>query len=163
MPVTLIAAVADNGVIGRGGDVPWHLPQDWRLFKERTMGGVLVMGRRTYESIGRPLPGRTTVVVTRDRGWTADGVLVAHGVGEALELARGLGEVYVAGGAGIYADTLGVADMLLLSRVHGAPDGDTWWPGAERGEPLPDADPDRWREVSRTPYEGFDLVELLPT
>lgn len=161
MAVTLVAAVADNGVIGRNGDLPWRLPEDWRLVKQRTMGGVLVMGRRTYESIGRPLPGRTTVVVTRDRDWSADGVLVASAVDDALAVARQHGEVYVFGGAQLYAATLPRADRLLLTRVHGSPEGDTFWPGTDRGEPLPDADPARWREVARTPYDGFDVVELV--
>jgi dihydrofolate reductase len=160
--VTLVAAVADNGVIGRAGGLPWRLPEDWRLVKERTTGGVLVMGRRTYESIGRALPGRTSVVVTRDARWAAPGVLVVGSVPQALELARQHGEVFVFGGAQIYAATLSVADRLVLTRVHESPQGDTFWPGAERGEPLPDADPARWREVARTPYDGFDLVELVP-
>lgn len=162
MAVTVIAAVADNGVIGRDGDLPWRLPEDLRLVKQRTMGGVLVMGRRTYESVGRPLPGRTTVVLTRDPDWSAQGVLVASTVDAALAVARERGEVFVFGGAQLYAATLTVADRLVLTRVHGSPEGDTFWPGTDRGAPLPDADPARWREVSRTAYAGFDLVELVP-
>ena len=83
--VVLVAAVAENGVIGDGGDIPWHLPGEQRQFKELTLGHVLVMGRATYESIGRPLPGRTTIVLTRDPGWRADGVLVADSWRAALE------------------------------------------------------------------------------
>lgn len=160
--ITVVAAVADNGVIGRDGHLPWRLPGELRRVKQRTMGGVLVMGRRTYESIGRPLPGRTTVVVTRDPRWSADGVLVAASVPQALMVARTLGEVYVFGGAEVYAATLALADRLVLTRVLGEPVGDTWWPGADRGEPLPDADPTHWREVTRTPHDGFDVVELVP-
>ena len=88
MPVTLLAAVARNGVIGVDGGLPWHLPDELALFKELTLGHVLVMGRRTFESVGRPLPGRTTVVVTRRPDWEAEGVLRAESVGEALALAR---------------------------------------------------------------------------
>ena len=95
MTVTLIAAVARNGVIGTGGRIPWHLPEDFAHFKATTLGHTLVMGRATYESIGRPLPGRTTIVVTRDPAWSADGVLVAHSVEEALELAARAPERYL--------------------------------------------------------------------
>lgn len=159
--ITLVAAVADNGVIGRDGEVPWHLPEDLRLTKQRTLGGVLVMGRRTHELIGRPLPGRTTVVVTRNPSWTDPGVLVAGSVPAGLELARRHGEVYVFGGAQIYAESMPFADVLAISRVHRSPAGDTYWPGTEAGGPLPDTDP-AWREVSRTAYDDFDLVELVP-
>lgn len=157
--ITLVAAVADNGVIGRDGGLPWRLPEDLRLFKQTTLGGVLVMGRRTYESIGRPLPGRTTVVVTRSLQWSAEGVLLAPSVPAALATAGAHGEVYVVGGAEVYAAALPVADALLISRVHASPPGDTYWPGTDAGGPLPDADPS-WREVSRAGYDGFDLVEL---
>jgi len=96
--VVLVAAVADNGVIGSDGGIPWRHPEDFAHFKAQTLGHTLVMGRATYDSIGRPLPGRATVVVTRDRGWQADGVLVAHSFDEALDLAAGLpGDVMVAG------------------------------------------------------------------
>ena len=160
--VTLVAAVADNGVIGRDGNLPWRLPQDLALFKQATLGGSLVMGRRTYESIGRPLPGRTTVVVTRSPHWSADGVLVSPSVPDALEMAAAHGDVFVVGGAAVYAAALPVADVLLISRVHGSPTGDTYWPGTDAGGPLPDADPS-WREVSRVAHDGFDLVELVPS
>ena len=113
MGVTIVAAVARNGVIGADGGLPWHLPDELRLFKETTLGHVLVMGRRTYESIGRPLPGRGTVVVTRDPAWSAgaEEVVVAHDLDEALERARLLGdEVFVVGGGEVYAAALPRAD-----------------------------------------------------
>ena len=160
--ITLVAAVADNGVIGCDGGLPWRLPEDLKLFKHLTLGGVLVMGRHTYESIGRPLPGRTTVVVTRSPQWSADGALVAPSVQEALATAGAHGEVFVVGGAAVYAAALPVADVLLISRVHASPPGDTYWPGTDAGGPLPDADLS-WREVSRAAYDGFDLVELVPS
>ena len=100
MTVTLIAAVARNGVIGAGGDIPWHLPEDFAHFKATTLGHTLVMGRATYDSIGRPLPGRTTIVLTRDPDWQAEGVLVADSLEDALALAEG--DVFVAGGAAVY-------------------------------------------------------------
>lgn len=142
MTVTLVAAVADNGVIGADGAIPWHLPADFAHFKALTLGHVLVMGRATYASIGRPLPGRTTIVLTRDPRWHgADGVLVAGDLPTALELARGIDEeVYVVGGAGVYAEALAVADAQVLTEVHLRPEGDTTYP------PF---DPVEWIEVSR--------------
>jgi dihydrofolate reductase len=147
MTVTLIAAVARNGVIGADGGIPWHLPEDFAHFKATTLGHTLVMGRATYESIGRPLPGRTTIVVTRDPTWTADGVLVAHSVQEALALADG--DVFVAGGASVYETALPYADAQLISEVDLEPEGDTFYPPVGTAE---------WTEVAREPREGFVIV-----
>ncbi|NHC22259.1 dihydrofolate reductase [Nocardioides sp. IC4_145] len=148
--VVLVAAVAANGVIGNGADIPWRIPGEQKRFKELTWGHVLLMGRTTYDSIGRPLRGRTTVVLTRDPSWTADGVLVAHDLAEALALADGLqGDVMVAGGAQVYAAALAVADEQVISEVHLEPAGDVLYPAVDRGE---------WREVSREPAEGYDVV-----
>ncbi|MCW2756637.1 MAG: dihydrofolate reductase [Nocardioidaceae bacterium] len=139
--VVLVAAVADNGVIGDGPDIPWSIPGEQAHFKQVTLGHVLLMGRTTYESIGRPLPGRTTVVLTRDPSWNADGVLVAHTIDEALAMAEDLpGDVMVAGGAQVYAAALPVADEQVLTEVHLEPDGDVRYPAFDRLE---------WVEVSR--------------
>jgi dihydrofolate reductase len=146
--VTLIAAVASNGVIGADGGIPWHLPEDFAHFKAATLGHTLVMGRATYESIGRPLPGRTTIVVTRDPDWSADGVLVAHSPEEALALA-GDADVFVAGGAAVYEAALPYADVQLISEVDLEPEGDTFYPSV---------DTDVWSEVARDPREGFTIV-----
>lgn len=142
--LTLIAAVGRNGVIGDGQDMPWHLPDDLRFFKETTMGGVLVMGRGTWDSIGRALPGRRTVVVTRDRSWTAPGAEVAHSLREALMIA-GDGEVFIAGGGQIYAQTIEHAHRLIITEVDLEPAGRTR---------FPDIDPSVWREISRLPGSG---------
>jgi dihydrofolate reductase len=150
--ITLVAAVARNGVIGADGGLPWHLPDDLRRFKELTMGHVLVMGRRTYESIGHPLPGRTTVVVTRQPGWTAgaDEVIRARDVPGALELASEIDEeVFVVGGGQIYEETLPLADRLELTLVAAEPEGDTF---------FPEVDWSQWREIAREPGEGVDYV-----
>ena len=148
--VTLIAAVAANGVIGRDGDIPWRLPGEQKLFKARTVGHVLVMGRRTYESIGRPLPERTTIVVTRQPGWRAEGVLTATSVPEALARAAEVDdEIYVAGGQEIYRAALPVADRMVITRVEARPDGDTVFPPVDWAG---------WREVEREPHEGFEVV-----
>lgn len=146
--VTLVAAVADNGVIGADGDIPWRIPADFAHFKALTLGHVLVMGRATYESIGRPLPGRTTVVLTRDPEWTADGVLVAPDLATALRLAADVDdEVFVVGGASVYAEALAGADAQVLTEVHLSPAGDTRYPDfdrlgwvEERREPHPEAE-----------------------
>ena len=142
-----IAAVARNGVIGAGNDIPWRIPEDWARFKAITMGHVLIMGRKTYDSIGRPLPGRTTIVLTRDPDWRAAGVTTAATLDEALERAEG--DVYVAGGAAVYAAALPHADEQLLSEVDLEPEGDTFYPAFDRSE---------WREVGRDPREGFTVV-----
>lgn len=148
--VTLVAAVADNGVIGADGDIPWRLPADFRHFKALTLGHVLVMGRATYESIGRPLPGRTTIVLTRDPAWTADGVLVARDLDEALRLAGGIDdEVFVVGGASVYAEALDRADVQVLTEVHLSPEGDTYYPAF---------DPTRWIETQRESHTDGDVA-----
>jgi dihydrofolate reductase len=151
--VVLIAAIAENGVIGAGGTIPWHLPEDFAHFKRTTLGHTLVMGRATYDSIGRPLPGRTTVVLTRDPGWSAEGVLTASSWDEALALAAGLpGDVYVAGGAAVYALALPDADEQVLTEVRLAPEGDTFYPPVDRSE---------WVEAERSPYDGFEVVRWV--
>jgi dihydrofolate reductase len=148
--VVLVAAVADNGVIGADGDIPWHRPDDFAHFKALTLGHTLVMGRATYDSIGRPLPGRTTVVVTRDPDWAVEGVLVAHSFEEALALAADLpGDVMVAGGAQIYSLALPYATHQVLTEIHLDAEGDTRYP---------DWDRDEWREIRRIPGDGLDWV-----
>jgi dihydrofolate reductase len=137
MTMTLVAAVARNGVIGNGPDIPWRLAGEQALFKEVTLGHTLVMGRTTYESIGRPLPGRTTIVLTRSPSWSADGVLVAHSFEEALDLADTLdpaAKVMVAGGGEVYAAALPHADEQVLSLVDLEPEGDAFYPAYDAGE-----------------------------
>jgi dihydrofolate reductase len=132
--LALIAAVAENGVIGRQSQLPWRLSTDLKRFKAVTWGKPVIMGRRTFLSIGRPLPGRTTIVVTRDEGFHADGIVVAHDLDAALakaETAAGqmrASEIMVAGGAELYAQTLDLADRLYLTTVHAQPEGDARFP-----------------------------------
>jgi dihydrofolate reductase len=135
MVVSIIAAVAENGVIGRDGDLPWRLPADLRFFKRVTMGHHLVMGRKTWASIGRPLPGRTLVVLTRDRALEIPGVHVVHALPEALALARAAGdrEAFVIGGADVFARALPLADRLYLTRVHADVAGDVRFPAFDDG------------------------------
>jgi dihydrofolate reductase len=137
--VTLVLAVADNGVIGRDNALPWHLPADLAHFKQVTLGKPIVMGRRTFASIGRPLAGRQNVVVTRDSTFAVDGVTVAHSFDEALTACGAVPEVMVIGGAAIFAAALPRAGRIHLTRVHATVAGDVHFP------PL---DPQVWQEVA---------------
>jgi len=147
--ITLIAAVARNGVIGLDGAMPWHLPDELAHFKATTMGHALIMGRTTFESIGRALPGRRTIVVTRDPSWHHAGVEAAHSFPDAVSLAGPADEVFVAGGAQVYAEALPYAHRLLITEVDAEPEGDTWFPTWPRGE---------WHEELREPHDGWSRV-----
>ncbi|PTW58772.1 dihydrofolate reductase [Breoghania corrubedonensis] len=144
--ISLIAAVAENGVIGRDNDMPWKLTSDLKRFKALTLGKPIVMGRKTFESIGRPLPGRPNIVVTRNPDFAAQGIRVVSSLEAGLELARelaaelGVGEVMVIGGGALYAEAIATADRLYITQVHARPPGDTR---------FPEIDPASWREVSR--------------
>lgn len=146
MEVVLIAAVADNGVIGSHGDIPWRLKSDMQRFKALTSGKPVVMGRKTFASIGKPLPARTNIVVTRDAGFRAPGAVVATSFADARAVAigdalrRSAAEIAVIGGAEIYAQWMECADRLEITEVHARPEGDTYF-GA--------IDPAAWQEVAR--------------
>ena len=151
--IVIIAAVAENGVIGRGGTMPWRLKSDMAHFRALTRGKPVVMGRKTYLSLSKkPLPGRTNIVVTRDANFTAPGVLVARSLEIALEAARGDAlrrgtDVMVIGGAEIYAQAMPHADRLEITRIHMRPEGDTLFPAI---------DPAIWHEASREPHAAGD-------
>ena len=146
LPVSIVVAVADNGVIGRGNALPWDLPDDLQHFKRTTMGRPIVMGRKTFESIGRPLPGRLNIVLTRDPSWTAHGVSVASSIEQAIDLAEGQAfidgadSVMVIGGAEVYRQALPFASRAFVTRVHGQVDGDAFFDLDEIAS---------WREVAR--------------
>jgi dihydrofolate reductase len=146
MEIVLIVAVAENGVIGAGGAIPWRLKSDMARFKALTTGKPVVMGRKTFVSIGRPLPGRTNIVVTRDAGFRADRVVVTHSFTDTKAIATGdalrrfATEIAVIGGAEIYAQWMDHADRLEITEVHARPDGDTRFPAV---------DPAAWEEVAR--------------
>ena len=135
--VALIAAVANNGVIGKGNHLPWHLPADFAHFKRVTMGKPMIMGRKTFESIGRPLPGRTNIVVSRQEGYQPDGVLVISSLEAALEHAQEIAkadranEVMVGGGAEIYREAMPHADRMYITQVELEPDGDAYFPAID--------------------------------
>ncbi len=146
-----IAAVARNGVIGNGDDIPWRIPEDWQRFKRLTTGHVLIMGRKTYDSIGRPLPGRTTFVITRDRRWRGDGVRAVPVLEEAFAQATLLAPqtIFVAGGGEIYRAAWDRLTALEITEVDLTPDGDVTFPSIEAAD---------WDEVSRQDHEGFSFV-----
>jgi dihydrofolate reductase len=145
--IVLIAAVAENGVIGAGGTLPWRLKSDMARFKALTLGRPIVMGRKTFESFPRrPLPGRTNIVVTRDAAYRADGAVVTHSFADAMAIATGdalrrfATEIAIIGGVDIFAHWIGRADRLEITEVHARPDGDTRFPAI---------DPADWEEVAR--------------
>jgi dihydrofolate reductase len=149
MDIVLVAAIAENGVIGRGNALPWRLKSDMQHFRALTMGKPVVMGRKTFLSIGKPLAGRTTVVVSRDHAFTAPGVVVAASIDTALAVARGdalrrnADAIIVAGGAEIYAQVLSQASQLAITHVHKAVDGDAR---------FPEIDLALWREAARSEH-----------
>lgn len=151
LPITLVVAAADNDVIGRDNALPWDLPEDLKHFKRCTLGRPILMGRLTFQSIGRPLPGRSNIVISRDADFRAEGVRVVNSLDAALELAEqialidGSGELMVIGGAQIYALALPRASRISLTRVHLAPPGDAR---------LPVIDWREWDEVSRQEHDA---------
>jgi len=129
-----------NRVIGAGGRIPWRLPNELQLFKRLTMGHAMIMGRKTYESIARLLPGRTTVIVTRQPGYTMPGAIVAHSLDEAIAACGADDEIFVIGGGELYREALPRADRIYLTTVEAEPAGDTF---------MPEFDLEEWRETSR--------------
>ena len=151
--LALILARARNGVIGNAGKLPWHLPADLAFFKATTLDHAIIMGRKTWDSIGRPLPRRRSIVVTRNPAWSAPGAERANSLDAALALCGPDEQVFVIGGAELYAAALPRADRLILTEIDHDFDGDTH---------LPAPDPHRWRETSRHPghADGFDYAFL---
>ncbi len=151
--IALIAAVARNGVIGQDGGMPWYIPSDFAHFKRTTMGKPIVMGRKQFESVGKPLPGRTNIVVTRQKGYQPDGVLVFDDLDAALDHARsiakadGADEVMVVGGGEIYVQAMMIADRLYISHVELSPDGDVMFPLI---------DPEQWEKCEEWPVEASE-------
>jgi dihydrofolate reductase len=148
MEIVLIVAVADNGVIGAGGAIPWRLRSDMQRLKAMTIGKPVVMGRKTFLSLRRPLAGRTNIVITRDPNFRAPGAVVttspsyAKAIAEADAMRRSAGEIVVIGGAEIYAQWMEAADRLEVTEVHARPEGDTYWPAIDKA---------CWQEVARAP------------
>ena len=153
MKVALIVAVSENNVIGRDNQLPWHLPEDLQYFKSVTMGKPILMGRKTYDSIGRPLPGRANIVITRDPNWTAEGVIVVNSLEDAMaegaEASNAVesDEIMVIGGAQIYHDCLPIADKLYLTKVDARIEGDAF---------FPEIDSSQWKKISEKSPSAVD-------
>jgi dihydrofolate reductase len=151
-PITLIVAVAENGVIGAKGALPWHIPEDLKRFKALTLGKPTIMGRKTWDSLPKkPLPGRTNIVVTRDPAFKAEGAVVAHSIDGALTAAERehAAEIMVIGGAAIFAAALPLAHRIHLTEVAASPEGDAF---------MPALDPQLWQETAREgPFESGGL------
>ena len=150
MRVALIAALAENRVIGRDNQLPWRIPADLKHFKALTMGKPIIMGRKTWESIGRPLPGRDNIIVTRDTNYQAEGCKVVHSVAQALQAAAGADEAMIIGGANLYQQTLDEADRLYLTQIRAEVEGDAC---------FPDIDAQAWYEVERESYPADESNE----
>jgi dihydrofolate reductase len=145
--IFLVAAVASNGIIGAKGELPWRLPEDLKHFKRLTMGHPVIMGRRTWESLKGPLPGRENIVVTRNRGYEAPGAAVASSLEGALALCAGEPVVFVIGGSTLFDESLPIAAGLVITEIHKDFEGDTWFPQYDRS---------RWKESQREQHVAAD-------
>lgn len=157
MQIILVAAHAQNRVIGKDNELVWRLPKDFKHFKELTLGHPIIMGRKTFESLGKPLPGRTSIIVTRDIQYQQEGCIVVYSLGEGIEEARKLdNEIYIIGGAQIYKQALPIANRMYLTEVKASPEGDTYFPEFSTKD---------WKETARTSFPkdekhdyAFDFV-----
>ncbi|MFN2644475.1 MAG: dihydrofolate reductase [Burkholderiales bacterium] len=149
--IYLVAAVASNGVIGRNGKLPWHLPEDLKHFKRITLGHPIIMGRRTWESLPQALPERENIVVTRTPGYEAPGAAVASSLETAIALCAGEPVALVIGGSQLFADSLPMAAGLVMTEIHRAYEGDTWFPSYDRSH---------WRATQRERHTAADGTEF---
>ena len=163
MLISLIVAVAKNGVIGKDNKLPWHLPADLQFFKKTTLGNPIIMGRKNFESIGRILPGRANIVLTKNPSFSADGVLAVHSLKEAFETAQknGANECFIIGGAEIYKQALPFCKKLYVTRVHGVFEGDTYMPEFEKDFRKTSCVNNFKDERNMYDYD-FEVWELLP-
>ena len=165
--IALIVARADNGVIGVDNQLPWHLPSDLKYFKKVTMGKPVVMGRKTFESIGRPLPGRTNVVITRNADWSALGVRVVRSLADALKLATsqadqdGADEVMVIGGATLYREAIEQVDRMYVTQVNVSPDGDAFFEAPDQEKFTRTSVEDRAGDVA-SPAHSYEVWDRIP-
>ena len=134
--ISFIVAAAENNVIGKNNQLPWHLPSDMKYFKNQTWGMTVIMGRKSLESLGKPLQGRKNIVVTRNKSWKPEGAEVAHSIDEAIELAKqsGAKEIFIIGGAEIFKTTMPIAERIYLTRIHHEFEGDAYFPEVSTDE-----------------------------
>lgn len=150
--ISIIVAIARHGAIGKDNALLWHISDDLKRFKRITSGHPVVMGRKTYESLGRPLPNRINVVITRNTDFRAEGCTVVHSMAEAVSLFPATEEVFVIGGAQIYAEALDIADKFYLTKVEAQYDADTF---------FPKWDPAQWREISCENHDGYSFIDYV--
>ena len=151
MKLSIIVAMDRNRVIGKGDALPWHISEDLKHFKKITMGKPIIMGRKTHESIGRPLPGRENIILTRDRSYKAEGCTVLHSMDDIFEHCKDIEEVMITGGAEIYKLALDQVSNLYLTEVHAEVEGDTYFPEFERS---------KWKEISREDHKADEKNEF---
>lgn len=154
MQIIIIAAVAENNVIGKDNKIPWHYKEDFQHFKALTSGHVVVMGRKTYESIGKPLPSRINIVVSRNKELQISGCIIAASLAEAINITKqnNAQKCFIIGGSSLYAEALPIADQLELTHVHEAVDGDTYFPTWNK---------EQWKETHRQDFQEFSFVTYM--
>jgi len=150
--LTLIAAISENNIIGKDGKLPWHIPEDLKRFKELTWGKAVLMGRKTYESISKPLPKRTNIVLTTNTEFFPQGVIVAKSLDEALEICRNYEQTYVIGGQKVYQQTIDIADKLEITHVHKTIEGDAYFPKIDNS---------KWNETKRIDKTEYSFATYL--
>ena len=148
----IIVAIAKNGVIGRDGQMPWHLPSDLKHFKETTMKYPLIMGRKTYDSIGRPLPGRDNIVLTRDKSLTLEGCIVVHSLEEALACCKDVEKVFIIGGGDIFVRSMALADTVIVTALEREVEGDVYFPEIDKA---------RFKQTSSTRYQLEEPYSII--
>ena len=151
MQVSIIVAMDRNRVIGKNDNLPWHISSDLQNFKKITMGNPIVMGRKTHESIGRPLPGRENIILTRDRNYQVEGCIVLQSLDDVFEHCKDTDEIMITGGSEIYQQSLEYASRLYLTEVHTEVEGDTFFPEFDRSE---------WKEISRENFKADEKNEF---
>ena len=159
MNISLIFAASENNVIGKNNQLPWHLPADLKFFKNTTTGHHIIMGRKTYESVGKPLPNRTNVIITRDTNYQADGCVVVKSMEEALNVAKNDVEIFITGGGEIFKQAIPVANKIYFTKIHHSFEGDSY---------APQIDPLIWKEIKREDHMpdeknkyAYSFIELI--
>ena len=143
--ISLVVAVSENNAIGKNNQLLWHLPNDLKFFKNTTWGGVVIMGRKTYESVNKPLPGRTNIVITKQVNWTSENVIVVNSIEAAIQKAKDLNfkEIFIIGGGEIYKESISIADKIYLTKVHTTIEGDTYFPELQN---------DQWKMIANKDF-----------
>ena len=149
MNLTIIAAISENNAIGYQGKIPWHIPEDLKRFKQLTTGNTIMMGRKTYESIGKPLPNRTNIVITKNKNFRATGIIIAHTLEEAIEQSKNFQHTYIISGQQIYEQTMPLANKLEITHVHKTVQADTF---------FPQIDYTKWKETNKIEKKEYSFA-----